>query len=282
MRIAVAGGAGSIGSELVRELVGQHEVCVFDYDEYGLYRLAVEIPGLKLICGDVRNMDDLRPLQNWQPDVIYNCAALKHITFCEDNPAVAHDVNCMGTWNLLQIARVILLSTDKAVEPTSELGRSKMMAERLVLDTNGGVVVRLCNVSRTRGNFFETASIQAAAGRPITITSEEVTRWYMSKENAVDILERALREPDGTVIVPGPSAVVLVNIAARIRELFPGHEISVVGLREGEKIHEFMTWPCERTTGPTEGKLYVVVSGTPVHDGVTAAPVQSATETAGP
>lgn len=274
MRIAVAGGAGSIGSELVRQLwLMGHELCVFDFDEYGLYKLAVEMHGLKLICGDVRSADDLRPVGHWQPDVIYNCAALKHITFCEDNPSVAYEVNSEGNWQLLQIARVILLSTDKAVEPSSELGKSKQAAEEAVIACCGGVVVRLCNVWDTRGNFFETAAAQVAAGKHITITDPRVTRWYMPKDEAVAVLIAALDEPDGSLLVPTEPSVELVNIADRIAALYPGWPVIEVGLREGEKLHESMAWPSEEP---------IRTSGRPAYAVLTSAPALSATETAGP
>lgn len=264
MRIAVVGGAGSIGSALVNRLIELgHEVCVFDFDEYGLYRLAVAGVNARMICGDVSRMSDLQALEAWRPEVIYNCAAIKHITFCEDNPKVAYRVNAEGCSNLsVTHAKLILLSTDKAVEPTSELGTSKQYAERIVLYShNPGVVVRLCNVWDTRGSFFETAEAQVLEGRPITITQRGVTRWYMDKDAAVDLLVAAIAQPPGTVMIPTEPVVSLINIAQTIEARYPGHPIVEVGLREGEKLHEALMWDDEEVLRTALG--YCVVRRAP-------------------
>lgn len=267
MRIAVTGGAGSIGSALVGGLVlNGHEVVVMDNDEYGLYNLALNWPDVKSILGDVAVEADVRAMMGLGGiDLIYNCAAIKHITFCEQNPAIAERTNVLGNRVLCsQGIPVIFLSTDKAVEPSSQLGWTKYHAEQETIRA-GGRVVRLCNVEGTRGTFFETAQHQAAQGVSITLTDERIMRWFIGMNDAVSLLLRALSCPAGSILVPQPPVARLINIAERIEELFPGYPVVEVGIRAGEKLYEELAWLDEVVTEAGDG--YCVMTALPAPAG---------------
>lgn len=233
MRILVTGGAGSIGSALVRSLYADgHEVTALDNDEYGLYKIKRELP-VNTILGSVTTAP-LRGLADFF-DLAFHCAALKHVGFCEANPDLANEVNYYGTERMaLEFkSKLVLLSTDKAVNPTTALGRSKQAAEAATLIA-GGTVARLCNISHTRGSFTETADWQVSQGKPITLTDPEMQRYFISIDTAVKLLKFAagLR---GCIVVPSAE---LTRLGDLVKVLYPDHPVQIIGAQPGEKMIE--------------------------------------------
>ena len=266
-RLCVTGGAGTVGAELVRQLVARHEpevVRVFDHDEAGLVSLERSLrdqsPRLRFLLGDVRDRARLeRVLEDI--DVVFHTAAVKHVPLCEYNPFEAVRTNLVGTQNLVEAARaqnverVVFTSTDKAVGPVSVMGASKLMAEKLLqaaaLSRGRSRTVFACtrfgNVLDSRGSVVQVFREQIARGGPVTVTHAEMTRYLMSLADAAHLVLQAGHRAEGGQIWVLKMPVVRIEDLARvmIAELAPrfGHdpervEVRFVGPRPGEKIFE--------------------------------------------
>jgi FlaA1/EpsC-like NDP-sugar epimerase len=265
--MCVTGGAGTVGAELVRQLVARYEpevVRVLDHDEAGLARLERQLrghaPRLRFLLGDVRDRARLdRVLEGI--DVVLHTAAVKHVPLCEYNPFEAVRTNLVGTQNLVEAARaqgverVVFTSTDKAVGPVSVMGASKLMAEKLLQaaayarGTSRTVFActRFGNVLDSRGSVVQVFREQISRGGPVTVTHPEMTRYLMSLADAAHLVLQAAQRAEGGQILVLKMPVVRIDDLARvmIHELAPrfGHrpeavEVRYVGSRPGEKLYE--------------------------------------------
>ena len=189
MKVMVVGGAGSIGSELVERLYGSREVVAVDISEEGLFNLKYakgEIGDIK----DYRRIDEL--ITKYNPSLIYNAAAYKHVPAIEGSPIEAVKTNIMGLNILCLIAYkhgkdLINISTDKAVNPKSIMGMTKRIGERVVADY-GFMSLRLCNVIGSSGSLYPIIKKQIEAGGPVTLTHKDMERYFISKKKAAELL----------------------------------------------------------------------------------------------
>ncbi|MDP8975222.1 MAG: polysaccharide biosynthesis protein, partial [Actinomycetota bacterium] len=210
-RVLVTGAGGSIGSELCRQIsrFGPAELIMLDRNENGLHAVQLSIDGKalldsdNLVLGDIRDVDFLRRLfEQRQPEVVFHAAALKHLPLLERAPGEAVKTNVWGTLSVLEAAadagveRFVNVSTDKAADPVSVLGYSKRITERLTAhfaqrDAGVFLSVRFGNVLASSGSVLTTFHAQVQAGGPLTVTHPEVTRYFMTVEEAVELVIQA-------------------------------------------------------------------------------------------
>ena len=264
--VLVTGGGGSIGSELVRQILrfGPRVVTVLDYQEAALWNIERDAApvlagsGVRLnpVLADVRSAGDIAAiLERAKPDVVFHAAALKHLPYVEMYPSQGVLTNVLGSRNVLEaceaarIPRFVLISTDKAVEPTSVMGFTKRIAELLTTEVGHRTglaysAVRFGNVLGSSGSLVPLLERQLDDGIPLTITDPEATRYFMTLGEAVTLILQA-----GAAAGPGEISVLdmgqpvrigdLVEDVLRLRGIEDGKaEVKVIGLRPGEKLHE--------------------------------------------
>jgi FlaA1/EpsC-like NDP-sugar epimerase len=260
-RVLVTGAGGSIGSELCRQIApyGPSELIMLDRDESALHAIQLSITGRALLDGDDLVLADIRDLDHMtrifterRPEVVFHAAALKHLTLLERFPGEAVKSNVWGTLTVLEAAKAagvnqfVNISTDKAADPTSVLGWSKRIAERLTAhvakETSGTYLsVRFGNVLGSRGSVLTAFTAQVAAGGPITVTHPEVTRFFMTVQEAVQlVIQAGAVGRDGEVLVLDMGEPVLIDDVARRMAADSPRPVEIVytGLRPGEKLHE--------------------------------------------
>ncbi len=262
--VLVTGAGGSIGSELCRQiaLFSPGRLLLLDRDESALHAAQLSLTGRGLLEGedlllaDIRDAKSLRTLfDTHRPDVVFHAAALKHLSLLERFPEEAWQTNVMGTLNVLEAAArsgvgtFVNISTDKAASPTSVLGYSKRMAERLTADfarTQPGryVSVRFGNVLGSRGSVIPAFTEQIRRGGPVTVTHPDVERYFMLIPEACQlVLESAAIGSDGEAMVLNMGEPVkIVEVATTLIAMSGRTDIDVVytGLRPGEKISEVL------------------------------------------
>jgi len=259
-RVLVTGAAGSIGSELARQLhaLGA-DVYFLDCDESRLHALKLSIDGdgllndRSVVLADIR--DGRRVHQVFldvRPEIVYHAAAHKHLPLLERYPSEGVKTNVLGTENLTRAAtitgvdRFILVSTDKAADPTSVLGATKRLAECVVSSFAGGhtrfASVRFGNVLGSRGSFLDTLRHQVRTGVPVSITHPDVERFFMSVYEAVGlVIEASVMAHRGeTYVLDMGQPVKIIDLVTRYADAIgaPCPEINIVGLRDGEKLSE--------------------------------------------
>jgi FlaA1/EpsC-like NDP-sugar epimerase len=265
-RVLVTGSGGSIGSELCRQILRCHpsELILLGHGENSIFEIYHELrrwqiagTALRPIIADVRFAKRIQAIfAQTNPQIVFHAAAHKHVPLMELNPAEAVTNNVIGTHNVLQAAqkigveRFVMISTDKAVNPTSIMGVSKRVAELLVHQAaqksgRAYVAVRFGNVLGSRGSVVLTFKQQIAAGGPVTVTSPEMTRYFMTIPEAVQlVLQAAVLGKGGEVFVLDMGEPVkIIDLARDIIEL-SGLEvgrdidINIIGCRPGEKLYE--------------------------------------------
>lgn len=259
--VLVTGAGGSIGSELCRQVFGfgPRRLIMLDHDESNLHRLQLELWGEGLlddddcIVADIRDRDRIDQIfTQARPDVVFHAAAHKHLPLLERHPCEAVKSNIRGTENVLWAAikheaeRFILISTDKAADPSSVLGASKRLAEILVQQDAGGrtkvASVRFGNVLGSRGSLLSVLAEQIRSGLPMTVTHPEMTRFFMTIEEAAGLVVEAARlAQDGEIFVLDMGEPVrIVDIVQSFAGLMhrPDIEIRFTGMRNGEKLNE--------------------------------------------
>ncbi len=268
-RVLVTGAGGSIGSELCRQLhrFGPDALIMVDRDESALHAVQMAIEGRalldsdRLVVADIRDADRMREVfAHHRPDVVFHTAALKHLPLLEMYPAEAVKTNVQGTLNVLEAAaragvdRFVNISTDKAADPTSVLGYTKRIAEQLTswfAAREDGVYlsVRFGNVLGSRGSVLGAFERQVAEGGPITVTHPDVTRYFMTVTEAVQLVVQA-----GAVGLDGEALVLdmgepvkIVDVARRlVAQADRPIDIVFTGLRPGEKMHEVLLGQSEK------------------------------------
>lgn len=260
-RVLVTGAGGSIGSELARQVhkFGPAELILLDRDESALHGVQLSIYGKALldtpdmVLASIRDKVALRAVfDRHRPHVVFHAAALKHLPMLEQYPDEGWKTNVVGTRNLLELSaeygveKFVNISTDKAANPTSVLGRTKRLAERLTAwyghHASGTYLsVRFGNVLGSRGSMLHTFRQQIDRGGPITVTHPEVTRYFMTIPEASElVIQAGAIGDDGEVLVLDMGEPVKIIDVARRLVVHSGEDIEIVftGLRPNEKLHE--------------------------------------------
>jgi len=258
--VLVTGGTGSIGAEIVRQLLRTDaaQIRIYSRDEHKQYELKQELglgARLRFLIGDVRDKERL-DFAFRGVDICFHAAALKHVPMCEYNPFEAVKTNIVGTQNVIEVStkhnvdKVISISTDKAVAPESVLGASKLMAERLVTAANittgpsrtKFASVRFGNVLSSRGSVVPLWRAQIEKGGPVTVTDERATRFFMEIPEAVQLIFDAMHlTQGGEIFVLKMKKRTVVEFAREVIETYANRKrikISFIGLRPGEKLDE--------------------------------------------
>ncbi|MGJ9402120.1 polysaccharide biosynthesis protein [Arthrobacter sp. KK5.5] len=273
-KVLVTGAGGSIGSELCRQITkyAPLELIMVDRDETGLQSAQIGTIGHGLlhtkdvVLADIRDTEALGKIfEERQPDVVFHAAALKHLPMLEQYPDEAWKTNVLGTLNVLEAARsagvgtFVNISTDKAANPTSVLGHSKRVAEKLTawMAQETGlpyISVRFGNVIGSRGSMLPTFRTLIEAGGPLTVTHPDVTRFFMTIPEACQLVVQAggIGGAGEVLILDMGGPVRILDVAQRMIEM-SGKEIDIVftGLREGEKLHEELIG-----VGETDSRLF--------------------------
>lgn len=261
-KILVTGGCGSIGSEIIRQLLvfKPAEIRVLDSNENGHFLLNQQISSklIRNIIGDIRDKERVLSVME-DVDIVFHAAALKHVPFCELNPSEAVLTNVIGTKNVVDAALVcdvkifVGISTDKAVSPINTMGATKLLAEKLITNApvNGNKTrfccVRFGNVLASAGSIIPIFQHQIAEGNTVTITSSEMTRFFMSIEDAVTLVLRAATiSKNGETFILKMKALKITDLADAVIEILaPRHnkdpksfKKEFIGIRPGEKLHE--------------------------------------------
>jgi dTDP-glucose 4,6-dehydratase len=277
-RVLVTGAGGSIGSELCRQIAKFHpnEIIMLDHDETGLQSTQISILGHGLldtrdvVLATIRDGDALKSIFDDRcPDVVFHAAALKHLPMLEQYPDEAWKTNVLGTLNVLTAAMAVgvhtfvNISTDKAANPTSVLGHSKRVAEKLTswaAQETGlkYLSVRFGNVIGSRGSMLPTFAALIEAGGPLTITHPDVTRFFMTIPEACQLVVQAggIGGPGEVLILDMGEPVKILDIANRMIDM-SGEDIAIVytGLRPGEKLHEQLIGTNETDDRPIHPKI---------------------------
>lgn len=278
-RVLVTGAGGSIGSELCRQIRGFGPAALYllDHDESNLHRLQLEITGIGLLDSDEIIIADIRDERRIdqvfaaiRPELVFHAAAHKHLPLLERHPGEAVKSNVRGTQNLVESAarhgtsRFVLISTDKAADPTSVLGATKRLAELVLQRAAGGPVtlasVRFGNVLGSRGSFLSVLADQIARDEPVTVTHPDVTRFFMTIEEAVGLVleTAAMAEYAETFVLdmgePVPIVSLVHNYATQLK--LPNIEIRYTGLRPGEKLAEKVFSDAEERVPSAHPKIW--------------------------
>ena len=277
--ILVTGGTGSFGSYFIHHICTQYNprrVVVFSRNEYVQYlqrqRFAGFASRLRWFVGDVRDEERLETACDGV-DYVVHAAALKHVDVVEYNPIEAVLTNILGTANVLRAAvetgvkKVVFLSTDKAVSPINLYGATKLCGEKLMLNGNFYRpifnVVRYGNVMGARGSVLEL--FNSRRGQSLPITDPRMTRFWMSYQQAVDLVLWALEGPAGLTYVGKVPSFGIPDLAAA----FSDKEPALVGLRPGEKLHETLIHEGELPRTRDMGGYYVILPEMTYQEGLT-------------
>lgn len=274
--LLITGGTGSFGNAVLRRFLQSdlREIRIFSRDEKKQddLRKRYNHPKLRFYIGDVRDMRSVSAVMRGV-DFCFHAAALKQVPSCEFHPMEAVRTNVLGTENVLEAAirsgvkRVVCLSTDKAVYPINAMGISKALMEKVMvaasrnLEGTGTVIsgTRYGNVMASRGSVIPLFVEQVLAGKPITITDPSMTRFMMTLDDAVDLVLYAFQHGNnGDIFVQKAPAATVEVLAHAILGLMkkPGHPVSIIGTRHGEKLFETLLSREERAVADDLGRYY--------------------------
>lgn len=255
--LMITGGTGSFGQTVLKRFLSTAvgEIRIFSRDEKKQedIRIGLNDAKLKFYIGDVRDYESVRKAMKGV-DYVFHAAALKQVPSCEFYPIEAVRTNVIGTENVLAAAsstdvrRLVVLSTDKAVYPINAMGISKAMAEKVMVAAarmqNPGEAIfcatRYGNVMASRGSVIPLFISQIKAGKPLTVTDPNMTRFLMSLEESVDLVLYAYEHgKQGDIFVQKAASSTVADIAQALQEIFDCHTgVRVIGTRHGEKLYE--------------------------------------------
>ncbi|MDG6981180.1 MAG: polysaccharide biosynthesis protein [Nitrososphaerota archaeon] len=283
--ILITGGTGSVGLELTKAVIGHgpREVRIFSNDENGLFEarsiFGNDVP-VKYHLGDVRDPRSIeRAIAGC--DLVFHAAALKHVDFCEMNPYEAISTNIIGAQNVIELARkervdkLVYVSTDKAVNPVSAMGATKLLSERLTVNAglqyDAGIFccVRFGNILGSRGSVLTIFDRQVREGKRVTITNPRMTRFIMLPSEAAGLILHAaeMAKPSETYVLKMP-AVRVKDLAEASIEFFcrrygrnpADYRVEEIGANPEEKIHEELMTDAEQARSSLKGDFYVIPS----------------------
>lgn len=276
--VLITGGTGSFGNAVLRSTLSKNfaEVRIFSRDEKKQddLRRKYSTSKLKFYLGDVRDSQSVLAAMHGV-DFVFHAAALKQVPSCEFHPLEAVKTNVLGTENVLDAAihcsvkRVVCLSTDKAVYPINAMGISKAMMEKIMVAKSRGLEsmptvicgTRYGNVMASRGSVIPLFVEQLAAGKPLTVTDPNMTRFMMSLDDAVDLVFYAFEHgSNGDIFVQKAPAATIDVLARALLELVgkPDYPIRVIGTRHGEKLYEALLSREEMAGAEDRGDYYRV------------------------
>ena len=282
--VLVTGGGGSIGSELCRQIIkyGPKRLVILDIYENSLYDIEIELradyPKAKIeaVVASVRDkkrMDEV--FEEFRPELVFHAAAHKHVPLMENNPLEAIKNNIFGTYNVVNSAdkynveRFVLISTDKAVNPTNVMGASKRVCEMIVQAKNKVskteyVAVRFGNVLGSNGSVIPVFKKQIAQGGPVTVTHKDITRFFMTIPEAVGLILQAVTYANGgeIFVLDMGEPVKIHDLAVSLIKLSgyePGVDMQIqfTGLRPGEKLYEELLMAEEGLTSTKHNKIFI-------------------------
>ncbi|MGL4367328.1 MAG: polysaccharide biosynthesis protein [Brevinemataceae bacterium] len=274
--LVITGGTGSFGNQMLRYFLDHTEikqVRVFSRDEEKQDKMRTELKDtrIKYYIGDIRNFESLDDAFKGS-DFVFHAAALKQVPSCEFYPMEAVQTNIIGSNNVLNAAiknnikNLIMLSTDKAVEPLSTMGMTKAIMEKLMIAKSRTVdssQITLCatrygNVIGSRGSVIPLFIKQCKENIPMTVTNPNMTRFLMSLEESVDLVLFAFNHAkNGDIFIQKAPACTIGDLALAIRQLFnPNNEIKIIGERHGEKLHEHLIGPDELFKAEDLGQFF--------------------------
>jgi len=289
--VLVTGAGGYIGSALVDAIAGAFAgarprcIVLLDSSEYNLFAIQrrLELAGgpvpHEAFLGTVEDADLLDDIfSRFRPEIVYHAAAFKHVPLLELNPIAAMQNNAIGTWALARAvirggaSTLVLISTDKAVNPHSVLGVSKRIAELAVVALSSAAcrmsAIRLVNVIGSGGSVVPLFLKQIAEGEPVTVTHPEASRWFLSLGETVEaVLACGAAACEGRILLPEVGSPVRIAELARFLIRDAGKEIPIqfTGLRPGDKLTEELTYKTEVRDGFVEGPLEVVKASRLAH-----------------
>lgn len=256
MKYLVTGAGGSIGSEIVRHLslLKPDKIVLVGHSETAIYAINQEVPRSIPVIADIRNLARMREIfLEHSPDVVFHAAAMKHVPLAEQFPAEAVQTNIIGTRNVaiasqMVGAQMIFISTDKAVYPSSVMGKTKRIAELYCATHDHIKTVRFGNVIGSSGSVYPLFQKQIEAGGPVTVTHPDMVRYFMTAWDAARLALYAASEGfPHTLYVPAMAKRRILDIA---KELIgsKGITITITGLRPGEKLDESLFYDSEVQT----------------------------------
>lgn len=285
--ILVTGGCGSIGRDIIKHLLkySPKTIRILDNNETGLFELGNDLEKhgtgvIRLLVGDVRDKDRIDHAMEGV-DIVFHAAALKHVPLCEQNPFEAIKTNVIGTQNILEsawaqgVAKLLFISTDKAVNPNNVMGATKLLGERLTSSVSKYFgskkticsSVRFGNVLVSRGSVVPLFINQIKTGGPVTITDKEMTRFIMPVSKSIELILKAVTLMKGSEIFILPMQAVKITDLAEmlIEECAPRFskkrdELKIIytGKRPGERLHESLLTDYELKRARVENGLIVV------------------------
>jgi FlaA1/EpsC-like NDP-sugar epimerase len=286
-RVMVTGAAGSIGSELCRQIMKMEPELLVLYErvENEIYRINMEFSQVfdakryKMVLGDILDTERLKwAMDTYKPQVVFHAAAYKHVPIMEDHPCLAIKNNIEGTYNVVKqsvgsgVDKFVLISTDKAVRPANVMGATKRIAELICQGMNGEnktkfIAVRFGNVLNSAGSVIPLFKEQIMKGGPVTVTHPEMTRYFMSIPEAAQLVMQAgAMGKGGEIFVLDMGEPVKITDLAhdmvRLMGLSVGDDIDIAytGLRPGEKLHEELVSEEEESIKTMHGKITMVKS----------------------
>ncbi|HCS54829.1 nucleoside-diphosphate sugar epimerase/dehydratase [Rubinisphaera sp.] len=281
--VLVTGGAGSIGSELCRQIMGfkPSKLILFDHSEFGVFKMEREFASrdfgnieLCYLTGSILDSDALEgAFARHQPEIVFHAAAYKHVPLMQDNPYAAIRNNFMGTKALVDtshkhnVERFVLISTDKAVRPTSVMGATKLLAEKYLqamseISSTKFITVRFGNVLNSVGSVVPTFRKQIELGGPVTVTHKDMVRYFMTIPEAVQLVLQAgaVGSSGNVLILDMGEPVKIVDLAKDMISLsglsYPDDiDINFTGLRPGEKMYEELFYENEQSAPKIHEKI---------------------------
>lgn len=268
----MTGGAGSIGSELVRQLAPKNKIFILDNNETETYLLSQELKGkgywVEPRIGDVRDMETVSDLfEDFKPQIIFHAAAYKHVGPNETYPLEAIRTNIVGTYNVLHQAkryecleRFVYISTDKVVNANSVMGATKKVGE-IMWKNAGGTVVRFGNVMGSRGSLIPIWQKQVDNEQGLTVTDARMERYFMTIPEACELVIEAAEKGNGgeIYILNMGKRINIYDLAKQIvsaaRDPVP---IKITGIRPGETLDEKLMTSEEEERAINKGKFYII------------------------
>lgn len=284
-KILVTGGTGSIGSVILKKLLefGPRQIRVLSRDETKQYNLINELnhdQRIRLLIGDIRDKDRVNQAME-NIDIVFHAAAMKHIWACENDPYEAVETNVRGMQNIIDCAlannvkKVVGISTDKATDPVSVMGCTKLLAEKIMLAHYQGphptkfCFVRFGNVLNSRGSVIPLFYKQIKAGGPVTVTDKQVRRFFITINDAVNLVFKAvgLMQDREIFVLKDMAVLKIIDLAKAMIEVYAPRlgrdpkkiKINITGLKSGERLHEKLLSKDESYYSLEDKEMFIIL-----------------------